>query len=141
MMAESVVSRRCGIVWMRRRYVADSVTSPMYIYGPNRLLGGVDFGHRTFWRPPLCPALESMAKRLRFGIRTSQIPNMLGNIHLAGPHVVGNCGAQGRYFPEGASIRRRRRNFPTVYLRPKSATNIVDFGPRTSRRSPLRFPT
>ena len=77
-----------------------------------------------------------MSKLVRFGARSSQIPNFLGNIHAAQPHVVRNVGTQRQcYCREGASRRRLFGNYPTVHLRRKSVTEMADLRSELSGNS------
>ena len=55
-----------------------SETSPMYIYGPNRLLEWPISRHRLYGDPHCPPAVESMSERERFRVRNFQIFDFIG---------------------------------------------------------------
>ena len=95
MLAETVAPMGDDIVWKWRGAVEDSATSPLYIYGSNRLLGWSILAPELSGDSLCNSHQKSVSKRVLFGAGRAGIHNFLGNIHLAGPHVVRNCGVQG----------------------------------------------
>lgn len=108
----ALLSRRQDIDWVRSLRLWGRRKPPTVHLRLKSITGMVDPAPPNLLAlPTVPPAIESMSEMVRFRARTSQIP----------------------YF-RGISIRQTpswMTNFPTVHLRPKSATGKVAFGSRT----------
>ena len=140
-MLSDTLASRGDILSGGSRFFDYAETSPMYIYGSNRLLKWPISGPELSGGRHFAAAIESMSQRVRFGARNSQISNFLRHIPSAGPHVFRNVGAhETRYCLGGTSPRCPIRNFHNVQIRLKSVNELVELGARTFWRPPMYHP-
>ena len=98
MFPDTLAPRRQDNVWPGNLSVDLSPTSPLLHIRPKSVTEMVNFGPRAFWRPPtVLLALGPMSKRVRFGARTSQSSNFLGNIDLADPMLSDTSAPRSKY--------------------------------------------
>ena len=105
----------------------------------------VDFGPRTCRRSPKYPPpWNACRKGCDSGFGLPKLPTFWETVTLRtsmlSDKLAAKSGVKKKIYCLAASpLRRLNGNFPTVHLRPKSVTEMGDFGPRTIWWSPMYF--
>ena len=106
----------------------------------------VDFGPRTCRRSPKYPPpWNACRKGCDSGFGLPKLPTFWETVTLRtsmlSDKLAAKSGVKKKIYCLAASpLRRLNGNFPTVHLRPKSVTEMVDFSARTFWRRPLYPP-